>query len=133
MRITHTLLALATAATLGSGCSRYGSAAGDVGTIAPEDAANTAVLIAKNLSNDPIELRTVALGQSRYIGSVAPGESTSILLDPTLLPSGDLYIVGIPASGRGRALSGPLAVAKGNKIQFTIQPSLSTSRAYVVP
>jgi hypothetical protein len=127
---TRVLLTLATIATLGAGCARYGSAAGDV-AVAP-DASNSAVLYTKNLSNEPIELRVLTTGQSRFIGSVSPGETNAIVLDPSLLPSGDLYVLGISADGRRRAVGGPLAVAKGNAIRFTIQPTLSLSRAIVV-
>jgi hypothetical protein len=124
------LLTLAVAATLGAGCAHYNSAAGDV-SLSP-DASNSAVLVAKNLANESIELRVVTTGESRFIGSVSPGETTSIVLDPTLLPAGNLYVLGISADGRRRAVGGPLAVGKGNEIQFTIQPTLSLSRAYVV-
>jgi hypothetical protein len=124
------LLTLATVATLSAGCAHYGSAAGDV-AVAP-DAANSAVLYTKNLSNEPIELRVVSTGQSRFIGSVSPGETSAIVLDPSLLPAGELYVVGISPDGRRRAVGGPLAVAKGNQIHFTIEQTLSMSRAYVV-
>jgi hypothetical protein len=86
----------------------------------------------KNQSTEPLELRTVLEGRSTFIGSVGPVESTSILLDPSLFPAGFLYIVGIPADGRGRALVGPLAASKGDKIRFTISPELSMSSATVI-
>src|SRR3569833_643479 len=124
------LITLATLATLGAGCARYGSAAGDV-AVAP-DAASSAVLYAKNLSNEPIELRVLTPGQSRFIGAVSPGETNASVLEPSLLPSGDLYVLGISSDGRRRAVGGPLAVTKGNAIRFTIEPTLSLSRAYVV-
>jgi hypothetical protein len=126
------LLTLAVAATLaaGAGCVHSNSAAGDV-SLSP-DASNSAVLYAKNLSNESIELRVVTTGESRFIGAVSPGETTSIVLDPTLLPAGNLYVLGISPDGRRRAVGGPLAVTKGNEIRFTIQPTLSLSRAYVV-
>jgi len=123
------LLTLATLATLSAGCARSGSAAGDI-ALSP-DAANSAVLYTRNLSNEALELRVLVTGQSRFIGSVSPGESNAIVLDPSLLPSGDLYVIGISPDGH-RAIGGPLAVAKGNAIRFTIQPTLSLSRALVV-
>jgi hypothetical protein len=126
---SRALLTLATIATLGAGCARFGSAAGDV---APTlDPSTTATLYTKNLSNEPIELRVVTTGQSRFIGSVSPGETNAILLDPMLLPAGELYVLGISSDGRRRAVGGPLAVGKGNAIRFTIEPTLSLSRAYV--
>jgi hypothetical protein len=127
--MTQLLLALAVAATFGAGCTHTGTAAGDV-AIAP-DASNSAVLYTKNLSHEAIELRVVTSGQSRFIGSVSPGETNAIVLDPMLLPAGELYVVGIAPDGRRRAIGGPLAVGKGNQIHFTIEPTLSLSRAYV--
>lgn len=130
MFTSRVFFTLAAIATLAAGCAHSGTAAGDV-AVAP-DATNSAVLYTKNLSNEAIELRVVTIGQSRFIGSVSPGETNAIVLDPTLLPSGDLYVVGIASDGRRRAIGGPLAVAKGNAIRFTIESTLSLSRAYVV-
>ena len=38
----------------------------------------------------------------------------------------------IAPDGRRRAVGGPLAVGKGNAIRFTVEPTLSMSRAVVV-
>ena len=130
MHRNHLLLTLATLATLGTGCARYSSAGGDIEAL--PNAGSSAVLYTKNLSNEPIELRVVVTGQSRFIGAVSAGETNSITLDPSLLPAGELYVVGIAPDGRRRAVGGPLAVGKGNAIRFTIEPTLSLSRAYVV-
>ncbi|HVX38678.1 MAG TPA: hypothetical protein VHB25_03810 [Gemmatimonadaceae bacterium] len=133
MKFTRTGLAIAAAFTLAAGCAGYreGSAGGNV--ISPADAANTAVLQVRNLSTQSLELRAVALGQSRFIGSVGANDTTSILLDPSYFPTGNLYIIGIPPDGSGRAVAGPLAAGKGDKIQFTIEPALDMSRAIVIP
>jgi hypothetical protein len=124
------LFALAIAGTLGAGCGNHGAAAGDI-AVTP-DLASTAVLYTRNLSNDALELRVVTGGQSRFIGSIGPGEANTIALDPTLLPAGELYVLGIAPDGRRRAVGGPLAVGKGNAIRFTVEPTLSMSRAVVV-
>ncbi len=119
------------AAMIAVGCAHglENAASGEV--IDPADAAKTVVLRVNNQSQEPLELRTVVDGRSSFVGSVGPGDSTSILLDPTILPTGFLYVVGIPASGRGRAIVGPLAVSKGDKIKFNVNPVLSASRAFV--
>jgi hypothetical protein len=119
------------AAAMMAACAHGMESAGDV-AIDPAEAAQTVVLNVKNQSTEPLELRTVLEGRSTFIGSVGPVEITSILLDPSLLPAGFLYIVGIPADGRGRALVGPLAASKGDKIRFTISPELSMSSATVI-
>ena len=132
--LRHKLVLALVAAALTSGagaCARYseGSAAGT--TIDPAEAARTAVLNVKNENGRGMELRSVVNGQSTFIGSVGANESTSILLDANLFPTSLLYVVAIPDDGRGRALVGPLTASKGDKINFTIRPTLSMSDATV--
>jgi hypothetical protein len=125
------LYILAAALTIGTGCSRFsqGSAAGD---ISPVDAAQTVVLHVDNMSTEPMELRTILNGRSQFVGSVSANDSTSVLLDPALFPTGFLYVVAIPSDLRGRAIQGPLSAGKGDRINFSIQPALGMSRAVVV-
>jgi hypothetical protein len=120
-------------ATMGVGCNRYmqGSEAG--GVIDPADAAKTVVLHVRNQNPSPMELRTILNGRSQFVGSVGGNDSTSILLDPGMFPTGLLYVTAIPTDGRGRAVAGPLSAGKGDKIQFTIEPALDQSHAIVVP
>jgi hypothetical protein len=107
-----------------------GSAAGTY--IDPAEAAKTVVLHVDNVNPQPLELRVVLNGQSRFVGSVGGLDSTSILLDPQLFPTGVLYVVAIPADGRGRAIAGPLSASKGDKIRFSVQSALDMSRATVI-
>jgi hypothetical protein len=130
----RTLVILAVAATMGTACNRYmqgGST--ESGVIDPADAATTVVLHVKNQSTAPMELRTILNGRSQFVGSVGGNDSTSILLDPGMFPTGLLYVAAIPSGTRGRALVGPLSAGKGDKIQFTIEPALDQSHAIVVP
>ncbi|HEY4132875.1 MAG TPA: hypothetical protein VGM50_19835 [Gemmatimonadaceae bacterium] len=126
------LYIVAAALTLGVGCARLsqGSAGGEL--FDPVDAASTVVLHVDNLSNEPMELRTIYNGKSQFIGSVSGNDSTSLLLDPTIFPTGVLYVVAIPSDMQGRALVGPLTATKGNRIRFTVQPALGMSSAIVI-
>jgi len=128
---TRTLLILFAAASLGTACNRYtqNSAAGNV--IDPADAANSVVLHVKNANPASMELRTIQNGTSQFVGSVGGNDSTSVLLDPSILPAGRLFVVALPSDGRGRAVVGPLTVSTGDKIQFFIEPALDLSRAFV--
>jgi hypothetical protein len=131
----RTLLTLASAAVLGAACASYaggggGTASGDV--ITKEEAAKTVVLHVENFSTLPMELRTIADGRSVFIGSVSAHDSTNILLDPTLFPTGSLFLTALPSDRRGQARVGPLAAGRGDIIKFTIQPALDLSRAIVV-
>ena len=89
------------------------------------------MLNVRNENGRGMELRSVVNGQSTFIGSVGPNENTSILLDANLFPTSLLYVVAIPDDSRGRALVGPLTASKGDKINFTIRPTLSMSDAQV--
>ena len=125
------LFVLAAAAVLGTGCARYtqGSEAGDV--IDPVDASKSVVLHVDNASTYPMELRAILQGRSQFIGSVSGSDTTSILLDPSMFPTAILYIAAIPPDGH-RAVVGPLAAGKGDKIRFSIAPVLDMSRATVI-
>ncbi|HEY4218151.1 MAG TPA: hypothetical protein VGM67_13490 [Gemmatimonadaceae bacterium] len=126
------LTIIATAAILGTGCGlSHGNAGGTY--ISPEDAASTVVLHVVNRSSESLELRTVENGQSLFIGSVGAADSTALLLDPSLFPTATLYVLGVPASGRGRASVGPISATKGQQINLTVEPSLGLSHATVVP
>lgn len=120
---------LVIAAVLGA-CARYTEAGGDV--IDPVAAKQTVVLEVKNTNTQPMELRTILNGESRFIGSVSGTDSASILLDPAMFPTGSLYVTAIPGDGIGRAIAGPLSAGKGDRIRFTIEPALRLSRAIVV-
>lgn len=122
---------MAAAAMIGAGCSRYGLAGGDIGTIDPSDAAKTVVLEALNVSDESMELRVVAQGQSRFVGSVGARDTTAILLDPSLFPAAEFYVVGIGADPSHRAISQPLTASRGDVVQFRISPDIRSSRAYV--
>jgi hypothetical protein len=129
------LLTLATSALFGAACAGYsggggGTASGDV--VTKEEASKTVVLHVDNLSSSSMELRTIADGRSVFVGSVSARDSTNILLDPSLFPTGSLYLTALPSDRRGQARVGPLAAGRGDIIKFTIQPSLDLSRALVV-
>jgi len=127
----HKLAIALVAASMTWGCARYSEGTSAGTTIDPAEAAQTAVLSVKNENGRAMELRSILNGQSTFIGSIGPSDNTSILLDANLLPTSGLYIVAIPDDGRGRALVGPLTATKGDKINFTIRPTLSLSSATV--
>jgi hypothetical protein len=128
---TRALLVLAAATTIGAACNRYSQNSSAGGVIDAADAKNTVVLHVKNQNTSPMELRTILNGQSQFVGSVGGSDSTSLLLDPQMFPTGFLYVVAIPTGGRGRAIAGPLSAGKGDKIEFTIEPALDQSHAIV--
>ena len=125
-------LALAAAAVVSVACATIGSGPTSGEVISRADAAKSVVLHVENLSPSPMELRTLSNGRSMFIGSVSGQDSTNILLDAMLFPTGSLYLLGIPSDRRGQARVGPLSAGRGDVIKFTIQPALDLSRAIVV-
>jgi outer membrane lipoprotein-sorting protein len=125
-------LALAAAAMVSTACASTGSGPPSGEVFSRADAAKSVVLHVDNLSPSPMELRTLSNGRSMFIGSVSGQDSTNILLDATLFPTGSLYLLGIPSDRRGQARVGPLSAGRGDIIKFTIQPALDLSRALVV-
>lgn len=131
-RKIHAFAILVAAATMGAACNRY-TQNSSAGTIDPADAKNTVVLHVQNMNTSPMELRTVLNGRTQFVGSVGGNDSISLLLDPTMFPTGLLYVVAIPTGGRGRAVAGPLSAGRGDRIDFTIEPALDQSHAIVIP
>jgi len=125
------LMGLTIAATISVACASLGGGTGST-VISRADAAKSVVLHVDNLSPSPMELRTISNGRSAFIGSVGGQDTTNILLDATLFPTGSLYIAALPSDRRGQARVGPLSAGRGDIIKFTIQPALDLSRAVVV-
>ena len=123
---------MAAAAMIAVGCAHglESSASGEV--IDSANASKTVVLHVDNKNSEPMELRTVLDGRSQFVGSVQGNDTADILLDPTIFPAGFLYVLAIPADGRGRAIAGPLSASKGDKIKFTVSPELNLSNAIVI-
>ena len=79
-RFQHKLALALVAASMTWGCARYNESSSAGTTIDPAEAAQTAVLNVKNENGRGMELRSVVNGQSTFIGSIGPSDSTSILL-----------------------------------------------------
>ena len=132
MATFKTFMILAASAVMASACAR-GTQSSDAGVyIDPAEAAKTVTLEVQNENQNPMELRVVVNDQSYFVGSVGGGEKTAMLLDARWFPTGFMYVVGVPADARGRAVVGPLSAGRGDRIRFSISPTLSMSRATVI-
>jgi hypothetical protein len=131
MRRRQAIMYAAATLSFAAACYNSGSAAGDISSVDPAAAAKSVVLSVKSQYSSGSALYSVENGQSRFIGSVGANDSTEILLDPSLFPTGFLYITAVPGDGQGRAVVGPLAASKGDKIVMNISPDLRLSRATV--
>src|SRR6266567_5147678 len=133
MRRLNGLMAMA-ALVLAAACAGYNETDSAAGTLAVDsaEAANTVVLHVRNDNSNSMSLHTLVEGQSQFVGSVAGNSTTDILLDPSLFPTGFLYVVAIPATSQGRAVVGPFSASKGEVVRMTVTDPLHMSRATVV-
>jgi hypothetical protein len=122
---------LAAAVSLGVSCAgnRQASAGGEV--ISPRDAGATVVLHVQNLGMAMVELRSVEDGRTKFIGSVGAQDTTSLLMDPLLFPTANLFIAAFANAGGQRIVVGPLAAGIGDRIDLTVQQGLTGSQATV--
>jgi hypothetical protein len=127
----HNAAALLVVVLLSGACARYheSSDAGEV--ISAHDASEAVVLHVENLGMAPVELRSILDGQSRFIGTVAAHDTSSILMDHTLFPTASLFIAAYALAGGQRVVVGPLAAGRGESIDFTVQEGLRGSQARV--
>jgi len=131
MHVLRSTFSLLVVATLGTSCAQYheSSAAGEV--VSRSEAEATVVLRVQNLGLNAVELRSVQDGRSRFIGSVGPQDTTSLLLDPLMFPTANLFIAALAQAGNQRVVVGPLAAGAGDRIDFTVQDGLVGSQAHV--
>jgi hypothetical protein len=125
------LTSLLAAVSLGAACAqnRQSSASGEV--ISPSDADATVVLHVQNLGTAMVELRSIEDGRTRFIGAIGAQDSTSLLLDPLLFPTANLFIAAYANGGGQRVVVGPLAAGRGDKIELTVEQGLTGSQANV--
>lgn len=123
------LLALAACASSGSssGASSQSNASGR-GAIAPQ---NVITVEVENNNPSQMTLHAVYGGQSTRIGQVRGLDRTTIRLDGSLYPSGEITILGDPIGQTGQASTGRLIARPGQKIVFRIATNLSQSTASV--
>lgn len=114
------VLSLATA-----GCHRGGFAN------APEGMQGAVGLVVQNQNFYDMDLYVVSQGVATRVGDVTGNSTGRFRLDPSFFPSSELRVVATPVGGNGRAFSGPLNVAPGQTIVFTIGSVLRQSTASI--
>ena len=88
-------------------------------------------LVVQNQNFYDMDLYVVSEGLATRIGDVTGNSTGRFTLDPSFFPSSELRIIATPVGGNGRASSGPLNVAPGQTITFTIAPTLRQSSATI--
>lgn len=130
----HRALTRATAlllAAFAAACASRASSA--TGEVAEAEAASEAVSLTVN--NDAVSAMNVYVvssgGSSSRVGSVSGGSSATFKLDPSYFPNGQIVVIARPTAGQGEASSGPLLVARGKRVTFTVRSDLRNSTATV--
>jgi len=100
-------------------------------TNAPAGTQGAVGLVVENQNFYDMDLYVVSEGLATRIGDVTGNSTARFTLDPSFFPSNELRIIATPVGGNGRASSGPLNVAAGQSIVFTIAPVLRQSSAIV--
>jgi hypothetical protein len=107
-----------------AGCHRgaLNAAAGTQGSVG---------LVVQNQNFYDMDLYVVSEGLATRIGDVSGNSTARFTLDPSFFPSSELRVIATPVGGNGRASSGPLNVAPGQTINFTIASVLRQSSASI--
>lgn len=125
MHVRPTLLAAVVLSLATAGCHRGGFA--DV----PEGTQGAVGLVVQNENFYDMDVYVVSEGVATRVGDVTGNSTARFRLDPSFFPANELRIVATPVGGNGRAFSGPLNVAPGQTIRFTIGPTLRQSSATI--
>jgi hypothetical protein len=88
-------------------------------------------LVVQNQNFYDMDLYVVSEGLATRIGDVSGNSTARFTLDPSFFPSSELRVIATPVGGNGRASSGPLNVAPGQTINFTIASVLRQSSASI--
>jgi hypothetical protein len=110
---------------LTAGCHRGGFAN------APEGTQGAVGLVVQNQNFYDMDLYVVSEGLATRVGDVTGNSSARFSLDPSFFPTSEIRIIATPVGGNGRASSGPLTVAPGQTITFTIGSVLRQSSATI--
>lgn len=125
MHARITLFAALVLSLVTAGCHRGGF------TNAPEGAQGAVGLVVQNQNFYDMDVYVVSEGVATRIGDVTGNSTARFRLDPSFFPSNELRVVATPVGGNGRAFSGPLNVAPGQTIVFTIASVLRQSSATI--
>ena len=98
---------------------------------APEGTQGAVALVVQNQNFSDMDIYVVSQGVATRVGDVTGNNTARFRLDPSFFPTNALRVVATPIGGNGRAYSGPLNVAPGQTIVFTIAPLLRQSSASI--
>lgn len=118
-----TVIVLALTFAVGACARNAKPASGDVSPTA----GSIAVTVTNNNLADMDVYAVADGGLPIRLGTVTAVSSATFTARPSMFPTGTLRLAASPIGGNGVARSGPLLVAGGQSVNFTIQPILSAS------
>ena len=128
MRGIGVVVAAAMIASGAAGCGR------SAGTYEPGSAQPAARAVTVSVENDymlAMDIYAVSSGVTNRLGSVGPGMTRTLLLDPSFMPTGFVDIVAQPAGGGRIVSTGQLDPRAGQTVDFRIGIDLIGSQAWV--
>jgi hypothetical protein len=127
MRLDLVLIALAgcVVSAASSGCRSAGS-------YEEAEQTNTVTLVVQNENHTDMNIYAVAGGLATRIGRVTGNSTARFNVGEAFYNASDFRIDATPVVGTGRATTGPLNVASGLTVQFTIAPNLRASSVIVL-
>ena len=133
MRSTRTLAGAMAMSVLLAGCMHHRVETVENGDISVDSlsASRTALLRVQN--NYPTEVRVYAVigGQENYIVKAMPGETRTVVLDPTLFPAAAISFDARPADKHATKTVGPLKVARGETVELVLPAMIENATATV--
>ncbi len=126
MRLHLVLVALA-----GSLASAASTGCRSAGSYEEAERANPVTLVVQNENYNDMNILVVAGGLTTRIGRVRGSATSRFELSEGFYNASDFRIEATPVTGTGRATTGPLNVASGLTVEFTIAPNLRASSVIV--
>jgi hypothetical protein len=108
-----------------AGCHRGGF------TNAPAGTQGAVGLIVQNQNFYDMDVYVVSEGLATRVGEVTGNSTGRFTLDPSFFPTSEIRVIATPVGGNGRASSGPLNVAPGQTVTFTVASVLRQSTATI--
>jgi hypothetical protein len=81
----------------------------------------------RNNYQGTVEVWMLHDGAREHLGTVLGGSTSTFTVPGSRIVSGRIRLIGQPVGAAGQAFSGPLTVARGDNVTFTIQPVLANS------
>jgi V8-like Glu-specific endopeptidase len=129
----RTLLIGGATSVIAAACAHPSSMSASSGDVAIDSlsAARTAILRVQNNYSSEVRVYSVIGGKLNYVAKAMPGETRTVVLDPTLFPNDAISFETRAASGSDTSRVGPFRVNKGETVELVVPAVLAQARATI--